>query len=222
MPNLQIPAEARPALAKLARLDDRAVDELVQALRSASPNIGVDELVARVSKQVKSIAPVDTKAIMDSLREMSLVKSVAEVPTERFVADVGEAMISGDDVVLTESERDSLQRALTALLAIPSIDTPAKARSLALENANTFCRARILTDIRPVFGSDILSEPNAAVIVNTLRLTYHHGPTLRSLSVALDRDDLDELSDLLDRAKSKTETLHRFLEKSKVEPIDFE
>jgi hypothetical protein len=222
MPNLNIPEESRPALAKLARLNAGSLAELVQLLEKAPSKFSVDDLVAEVSPRTKMIEPSETRAIVESLRELALVKAVVEIPTERFIEDVSEAMASGDAIVLNESERSALQGALKALLALRSIDLPAKARSLLIDNENTFCRARIITDIRPVFGPDVLSQPSTAAIVNTLRLTYHHGPALRSFFIALDRDDLDTLSEILERAKSKTETLHRFLSKSQLEPIDLD
>ncbi|MBI4265744.1 MAG: hypothetical protein HY657_15320 [Acidobacteria bacterium] len=220
MPNLNIPDEARPALAQLARLDAGSVTELVRLLEKASLSISLDDLVSEASQQIKTIESGDVRTIVESLRQLAVVKAVAEIPTERFIADVAEAMGVGDDVVLSETEQQTLRGTLKALLAIRSIDTPAKARSLRIENENTFCQARVITDVRPVFGSDVLSPPSTAVIVNTLRLTYHHGPALRSFFVALDRDDLDTLSEILERAKAKTETLHRFLTRAQLEPID--
>ena len=155
MPNLQVPDEARPALARLARLDSRAVSELVQLLEKASPKLNVEDLTAAVAAEAKSVQPADTKTIVVALRELALVRAISEIPPERFISDVADSMAAGDGVTLNEDERTALVRTLSALMKLRSIDTPAKARSLVIDSENTLCRARIITDVRPVFGADV-------------------------------------------------------------------
>ena len=79
-----------------------------------------------------------------------------------------------------------------------------------------------MTDMRPVFGSD--EKPAGAVVVHTLKLTYHEGPkrSLREFFVAMNRDDLDELREVLDRALRKQSELSHVLAQCGLPDLDKE
>ena len=217
---MTIPDEDRRALQLLARLDAAAQDVLVTALESAPVGFHEDELVDWATHKADVVAVDHTRPIVGVIAQVAVMKAFIDMPTRRFVDDVVESMVDGtQDIQLSADEGASLGQALTKFLEIPAIARPAKAKALALEHENSFCRAKIFTDIRPVFGGDALTQPDTAVIVNCLKLTYHHGSGLKDLFVTLTREDLDALGEVLDRAKTKTETLHRLLDRVDIHPI---
>ena len=76
------------------------------------------------------------------------------------------------------------------------------------EDERVFCQARILTDLRPVFGQVIEDGPKAMVVVHLLKLTFHKGSEKhQEFFVSLDGDDLKTLRGLIDRAEAKAKTL---------------
>lgn len=225
MPGLTIPDEDRPGLQKLARLDEDNFTQLATAVERAPLRSQPEDLTSVIAAELKGLPQHEIASMVESVRQLAMVRAFVEVPLEQFIVDVADAMsIPGDQEgetrLLEKREIETLTSRLTKLLSTPSIEIPSKARSLMTEHENSFCEARILTDIRPVFGSDVLAKPSTAVLMNTLKISYHHGTSLRSFFVILKRDDLDQLSELIDRAKAKTETLHRFLSKAQLEPID--
>jgi hypothetical protein len=75
----------------------------------------------------------------------------------------------------------------------PAVVLPAKARELAFDFERIYTRARILTDIRPVFD-DARNEIMGANVTQTLRLDYtSRNDSSTSLSLALDMSDIEEL-----------------------------
>ncbi len=90
-----------------------------------------------------------------------------------------------------------------------SLGILSKAYRLAREHAHAFCTADIVSDLRPVFD-DVDESPVAATVIHTLRLAYHEGIDLKELYVALDADDLRQLSSALDRALKKDSSLSTF------------
>ncbi|MCY3014860.1 MAG: hypothetical protein NT171_09230 [Planctomycetota bacterium] len=77
-----------------------------------------------------------------------------------------------------------------------------KAVELSYDYANLLRSARIVTDIRPVFGDDA-SAIAGVVISYTLRLAYDSADGQHSLSLALDSNDLKQMISQCERAAAK-------------------
>jgi 23S rRNA G2445 N2-methylase RlmL len=87
----------------------------------------------------------------------------------------------------------------------------AKAIDVALEHEHTYCQARVLTDIRPIFTRDLSEQPAGAVIVHSLRLRHHVADSVREFFIAMTQTELDELRNVLYRASDKAATLRELL-----------
>jgi hypothetical protein len=140
-----------------------------------------------------------------------------------FVEDVCDVVEEGDySIGLDEETKEHLKERLTKLLDNQAILVAAKARLVFIEHEHYLCYARIVTDIRPVFGLDVSRKPRAAMIAHTLKLVYHEGKgkDTKEFFVALDPSSLDRLSELIERAKAKEETLKSVLGTADVQYLD--
>jgi hypothetical protein len=90
-----------------------------------------------------------------------------------------------------------------------------------IEQPRFMRRARILTDIRPVFGATD-DPPIAAVVVHTLRLSFFEDNESKEFFISLDAEDLRTLRDQLDRASSKAESLKEVIDKTGIDYVDTE
>ncbi len=209
-----IPKDERPALALLAELKHEQASELSGALSDASDELGGDELVQHVIDGTPSVEADDVKRILRAVRQVASAKEVLEVQPDVFLNDIAEGMgrIEEDKLRLDETKQERLRERLTALTESPAMEIHAKARSLQQDRENTYCRARIISDLRPIFGSDVRQSPKAVLVAHMLRITYHHGSrgTLKDLFLTLRTEDLDQLSELIERARSKADSLHAF------------
>ena len=212
---LQIPEEQQPRLLWLARADVGAYEELADALSHAPMRFRTGDLIG----SMPPLSQPELRNAVESLRELAMVRAGAEVELDEFVDDVVGGMAGALGDRFTESDRVSLGERLRKLLGYESIAAPAKARSLLVDHANYLCRARILTDVRPVFGPDVEQTPATALVVHTLKLSYHQGSSLHDFFVVLDRRDLDELSELIERAKNKENSLHAMLGAAGLDPL---
>ena len=207
-----IPKDERSSLALLAGLNSDQASELSRALSTASTELDRDGLSDHVVNSSPSVEPDIVREILKTVRHIAAVREVLEVPAEIFVEDVAEEMgeIEEDQFRLNEDKQGQLRERLTALTEAPAVEFHAKTRSLWQDRESSYCRARIITDIRPVFGSDVSQSPKAILVAHTLRITYHHGSQgrLQDLFVTLRANDLDQLGDLIERAKLKAESLH--------------
>ena len=105
----------------------------------------------------------------------------------------------------------------TILCSDPIIGT-AKAIDLSYEHAQLLRRARILTDIRPVFDQGG-THVQGAVISHTLRLRYDDLDGEHSMSFALDKSDVQNLLEECQRALTKCEVAVEFVAKTGIRPL---
>ena len=219
-----IPKDERPALALLAELEHEQASELSGALSDASDELGGDELVQHVVDGTPSVEADDVKRILRAVRQVASAKEVLEVQPAVFLNDIAEGMgrIEEDELRLDGTKQERLRERLTALTESPAMEIHAKARSLQQDRENTYCRARIISDLRPIFGSDVRQSPKAVLVAHMLRITYHHGSrgTLKDLFLTLRTEDLDQLSELIERARSKADSLHAFTAAADLREID--
>jgi hypothetical protein len=89
----------------------------------------------------------------------------------------------------------------------------AKARGVHTDHENTFCGVRILTDLRPVFDIDVTQEPVGFVLAHMLKISYHHARSHTNIHIAMDKIDVDNLIQALQRAKDKAATLSAVADK---------
>jgi hypothetical protein len=124
-----------------------------------------------------------------------------------------------DKSLLRESEQSFRQR-LVRFFELETLLISAKAAGILQSHENLFCSARILTDVRPVFGSDPRVVPNSAVIVHMLNLSFHHEGEIKELYIAMDTLDIGLLREALDRAELKSESLKTLMKRAGVTRLD--
>ncbi len=219
MATLRIPPEHIVSLTALANADSKAAAELASVLEAASPQLRSSAFKKLVRQRVTALPGSETEGIVDALLEMGLVRAGAGVDLDEFVGDVEEALREDSD--LTTEQGLAIRDRLKVMLALPSIALPAKGRSLLIEHAHYMCDARVFTDVRPIFGVDVEQTPETALIVHTLKLTYHMGQAdTKDFFIVLDSHDLDELSELIDRARAKEKSLKVLLASAGLDPLE--
>jgi hypothetical protein len=87
---------------------------------------------------------------------------------------------------------------------------------LQRDGERLYCDAKILSDIRPVFGDKPTVRPVGAVVTHTLRIGYHLGGDHREFHIILDVQDLEALKVAVDRAQAKDKTLRALLKDIKL------
>jgi hypothetical protein len=100
-----------------------------------------------------------------------------------------------------------LKERLIRLLGIEAISVNSKAMALAYEHEHIFQSARIFTDIRPIFGYSVQDVPNRYIFFHTLKIRYTDDGRMKELFLALDTADLQNMIEVLERAKMKVESL---------------
>ena len=209
VPTLTLGNSVQRGVAKIWSLPEVAASELQQALEAAHLATLDDDLAEQVASRIDSTPQATIDEIVATLARLSGIVTGASVPIDDFAADVYETLSKSEDheLNLSEPERARFRGRLVSLLSATSISLSGRARLVFTEHEHYLCYARIMSDVRPIFGNRVDDKPIAATIVHTLKLAYHDAKEVREFFVALDGSSLDRLSDLIERAKRKVASL---------------
>jgi hypothetical protein len=227
MARLTIPEELRQGFAALLDLEAPQVEELASALGALRPTNSRISLRANVASDVKSIEGPELNAVVDTLISLFSLRDSLGMATPEFTGTIADAVERSepDQLAFPDAKaRQTFEAVLAQLLEIESLEVAAKAIGLAYEQDHIIHgRPRVLTDVRPIFGSDPAKpDLRGAMVVHTLRVDYHEGARVEELFLALDADELEELIEVLERAKLKGEALKRFLQGSDIHHVESE
>jgi hypothetical protein len=218
MPRLTVPPDQKAGLSKLRLMAPSQLAEFAGALETAPLKMHYFQLSRDVASRVRSIPQDDIENIIESLWQIEFMRFSLEAPREPFMEDIKQALIAAE--VGTADEIAALMPVVDRLLQTPSLNIAAKARAL-LTDGNSYCRSRVLTDVRPIFGADIAESPKAALVVHHLTLSYHaSSPSVADVIVSLDADDIEDLIEVLQRAQTKQKRLQSLLTEARVTYLD--
>jgi hypothetical protein len=222
MAELKIPERYKGGLIKLLSLPDKSLEELISALERVRPKLFSEDLSVEIISKVQGVSPDDLIEIIETLFSLCFAGQHHETPPEELAEEVIAAMAESgiEGLPLSKENQKSFKHRLIRLFEVETLLIVAKALGVLQDNENTFCEARILTDMRPVFGSDPGTAPNAAVIVHILKFSYHHESELKDFYIALDTADIEALRKVLDRADLKAQSLKSVLEKAGITYLD--
>jgi hypothetical protein len=213
---LDIPKRYIPVLNDIRSLPDAAVTELLQALESSSITTTPDDLAAHIVESVPSIPKEKLERIVDTLYSLYHVREFSEFNRASFLTELVEGLRRNEKLEISDAELPSLQERFKKLLSIKTLESISKAIGLQRDGERLYCESKIISDIRPVFGEDVKSRPVAAAVTHTLKISYHEDGDHKQFFVILDDVDLDELQEIVERAKTKAGTLSDFLAESKL------
>ncbi len=220
----QVPPEEVVGLIQILTLKKATFDELLAAFNETPPVMRGGELAAVVGSKIRSIPKPELKQILETLLGMSVARLENDSTVSTFVEFVCQAIDHSDDdrLKLTGKDRKNFRNRLTQLLSLEPLLYPAKGFGVMYDQDRLFLRARALTDIRPVVGSDVNEPPKAATIVHTLKIVHRHNDREKNFHVAMDSQDVKSLIDVLQRALSKADSFKRLLKSAKIAHLDSE
>ena len=217
---LRIRENQAAQLAKISQIPPDILKSVLSELNaSPSPVIAVSELreiIRRTLKDKDQSTPLSRQLI-----GLAIYARVYGETAGGTIASLLEGLKNTD---LSKDEVEQLNElgpTLESLLDHISVKASAKALQLGWDHKHVHSKARIVTDIRPVFD-DGKDEILGAVIFHILRLEYHDGDQEDNISVAMDKDDVQALRDACDEALKKAESARGLvMEKCKLHAFVF-
>lgn len=212
----QIPAEHVAAVAKMTAMPKSSVDALITALKDAPLSADTDEIATRIGSRIPGISVAELETVLDSLYDLYFIRELAGVPKGVFLEDFMDGLQRADQLGIRKEDLQKLRGKFDRLLNIESFNLLSKAKRLQRDGERLYCDVKILSDVRPVFRDRPTLRPAGAVITHTLMLGYHEGGEHKEFHLVLDRVDLDDLRDAINRAEAKDNTLRRLLSEQRL------
>lgn len=219
----EIPSQYENGFAKLiSLLGSESAQELLEALKEVPPTIDYLTMTSELDQKVSTIPHDDVADIVFALLPLSTLQADLDTPASNIAESISREIERSDSesLKLTSEVRERFKGFLVELLSSPPLKIAGKARNLQLEDEHVFQEARIVTDIRPVFGDDAASHPEGAIIVHTLKLSYLDGNQFKNFYISIDARDARVLRNLLERADTKAGGLRNVLKAADVPHID--
>jgi hypothetical protein len=186
---------------------------LQDVLAAEKATVDVDALCGLIAERT-GIETATLGPIIRALWRLAIVQRGLGLNADEFVNALGEGLqeVAPDRWGAGDSEGWAGRRGqIASLLASEgALTSGAKAADLLLEQQLSFCKARVVTDMRPVLD-ERAERVEGFVPIHTLAITYHELGETRSLHIAMDHNDLTELRRQLERAERKETLLRRTL-----------
>jgi hypothetical protein len=192
------------------KLSDDAFEGLVSALSTATIRSTSEAMAAEIGA-VAGIDKDDLEDIVDLVYAIYHVREFSELSHREFFREFLDGIKKQSDPPVSEDELKNLGARVRSLLQIENLQNLGKAINLQREGERLYCGSRIISDLRPVFGEEVKDEPEAVVLMHTLKLSYHENGEHRSFFLILDEADLSNLRSVIERAQTKSETLNAFI-----------
>jgi hypothetical protein len=215
-----IPKVHHDPLRQLIELPQEDYARLLRSVQGAEATIGSDELISQL--RAKSGLGDKTEPIVRMLLSMKRASASSRGNFAKQVSREARKLYGEPQAV--EGGLNAIEGRLTELLSCDhSLGVTAKVLDVRGDHGCVFCNARILTDIRAVFGEDPTRSPVAGTVIHSLRIEYHDvDDHHRRFYVALDGDDLRILRGLIDRAIKKESALKQEIVKTSMKYLEVE
>lgn len=204
-------------LVAMSGLGTIGLNQAADALERTKPTIKRTELRRAISSVVN-----DERALAAFLRALpGLATAIRKYNVS--ATDLLDSVQSG---LLAQNVGDATLRnwhecrpVIERMLSSVAVRLYAKAREIAFDFERLYARARILTDIRPVYDDD----RNVIIgtdITQTLRLDYFTSEAeTKTITIALDTPDLEQLKKCCEDALQKAEVARKLIENSGLEVV---
>ena len=221
---LTVPPPQVAHIRKFLEVPDDKVGVFLDALAKAGPQFNIADLSSEVSDHV-GLPKALTTGIVGVLGSLYVTKDAQNIPVETFVDQEVAVALRNAGTFSKENadvEWARLRKFLVAALALErTLGTAAKAGHILTQHERIFSTARILTDVRPIFHSNVSEKPESALIIHMLRVTQRDPQhNFEDLFFALDSNDVRALKTVIDRALKKEETLKALMKGAGVAVLD--
>jgi hypothetical protein len=211
----RVPSEYISGIKKLAAFDDQIAESLIETLRELPLALDRQQLITQVVDHVQGVNDTEVEELLRVLFSLCDLCANTDLSSNELSSQISKAAakeqelshLSPQQIIILE---DRLRRLLDAGGTIAS---SYKAQVVLGDHKYLFANARVFTDMRPIFDSDASSEPLAIGIVHTLKVQYRGLEGANEFFVTLDKLDLKQMEQEIQRAIKKEDTIRAMLDR---------
>lgn len=220
----RIPEDYQSGLVKIVSLNDKQLKELLQIFENTPVILNVKKFNQVLLPKINFLESVEAKNLIETIGSLYELRNELDLSTEEFVDEVTDVMKESQNkkLKLTANNYEKFKQRLTVLLDVKTLALRAKAVNLIVDHDIIFQAAKIVSDIRPIFGFNIEESPIGSVLIHNLKIEYKQNDEIKNFHIALDEKDVTTLLNLLKRTQTKSESLKAFIVNSGLSNFDVE
>ena len=204
-----IPAQYLNGLEKLAILDEKVINNLLQALETLPPAFDLQKIAFFVESN-HGVDADDASAILNFITSLYFYIRNEDIVFEIVIDAICEKLKKDSPIKLAPMYISKLKTRLSSfLIASNFIEIIYQASNLLAENENFLADARLLTDTRAIFKKEISDGIIASLISHTLRLQYENINGTQEIFISLSSSDIEQLIGELQESLAKELTLQK-------------
>jgi hypothetical protein len=213
---LSIPVRFRAGIAALAALPEEPFSELLKAIQEKISADTPELAASQLGERLPFIPKSELAKIISAIASLQSLDSRSHVRTSTLAADISDSLSSDSPELAKGISSEVLKSRVKLVVEAESIHiTTAKLSELQAEVERSFCRARVLTDLRAAFSDDASELPRGMTVLHTLQIGYHDDTGRhKEFFVTLESEDLAEIKEAIERAEKKKKTLEELLAKA--------
>lgn len=223
MEELQIPDRFKPGFKLILSIDSTTVEKLMDALRQASPSLLIEDLASTLASQIQVLTEEEVINILEALISLFNFRDYSGISIDKLIEGISQAIQEDEEFpkIYDEQEQEFERRLATFLEFDTVLNVTSKAIDVVRDHERIFTGSRILTDMRPIFESEVEKGPAGVAIVHMLKIEYVDLDGKHEFFVALNSIDLDQLRQQLDRADRKEKAIAVMLNKANISYLNY-
>ena len=193
----------------LLGLPQAQIASLIRELEGASKGLPPQELSNYLSERIE-LPSDESYEIVQILYSLYRLKAETSLSTNELAENICVALQEEkqDKLKPKDGNWNAFERNLIKLMSVEkTIGSTFRALNLSTEYEKSFVDAKVFTDIRPAFGSDLSKKVDTAIVIHNLQIEYHTSGEHVETYIALDGNDLRTLKAQIDEAIKKEESL---------------
>ena len=209
---LMVPPHHVPAFEAIRDMPEEDFSRVHRSLSTAEAT-GRREPLDAASRSSTQLSFQDTEAMLDAIMGLATYAYLSRSSE----GQVASRLASSPPLATAEDPDDELGERIKQLLECDAVRIHSKVTLLGTQHERIFANAQVLTDLRPLFKSDIGEnlEPEGVLLSHTLSVHFIGSDGGHdTFFVVLDEQDIETLGELVDRARKKTESMRKLVKES--------
>lgn len=215
---LKIPEEFHDIISKLINLPKNQIEVILQEFKEIKPILDIKQIENDLIDKIK-IDQINIHDLLNLSLSLYNVYIYFDLSIDDFLKKLPDALKSlfkEDKPDLQKTKLKNFEYFVKKVVELDkTIGVISKAIDLMRESENLFEKARILTDLRPIFYSNIEETPSG-IILHNLKIEYQTSGKRNEFFIALDQKDLTQLENVIKRAITKEKSIRDLCNKTKI------
>jgi len=214
-PQFRFPRSQLADWKAVCEIEPSALTKAIAEMRKLPPRPEHATEIQKKLSDALGVTPTSGEALLRQLLALhGMVRQLTLTPDELFKGLSASFQNLDGDWTKEDYERwAGISGLVREMFELEVVRLSAKALDLSYEHPELLQRARILTDIRPVFNSDA-SEICGTVISHSLMIRYDNIEGNHVINLSVDEKDIHELIRQCERALKKSMTTQEHLKKA--------